>query len=202
MNSRKIIALCATAVFPIVCVGGNPDFETVEAGALYLLRAAVETHRTEFDDASDCELVATTMSEAEPMVSWYCSTSVPDIVMNCEISGFELEAGAETGFLGPEVVAFVKGGSLVFSLVLNRGVARGSMELDVPMFFKYTESDSGYLLTSDFPFASGNYFTRAFYLLIIDSATGAIQVRNIGGGANGNGECKPVENQGPKSGAS
>ena len=210
MNSRKVMALCVTAVFPLVCVGDNPDFETVEGGALYLLRPIgipslrqeVETHRAEFDVAYDCEHVATIMNKAEPRVSWYCSTSVPDIVMNCEISGFELEAGAETGFLGPEVVAFVKGGSLVFSLVLNCGVARGSMELDVPMFFKYTESDSGYLLTSDFPFASGNYFTRAFYLLIIDSATGAIQVRNIGGGANGNGECKPVENQGPKSGAS
>ncbi len=198
MNSRKIIALCATAVFPIVCVGDNPDFEPVEGGALYLLRSEVETHRAEFVDASDCEHVAKIMRKAEPAVSWYCSTSVPDIVMNCEISGFELEAETENSFRGSELLAFVKGGSLDFSLVLNRGVARGvargSTELDVRMSFKYTESDSGYLLTNDDPYASGNYFPRAFYLLIIDSTTGAVQVRDIGGGANGNGECKPVEN--------
>ena len=53
---------------------------------------------------------------------------------------------------------------------------------------------AAYLLTNDDPYASIAYFSPAVYLLIIDSATGAVQVRDIGGGANGNGECKTVEN--------
>ena len=124
------------------------------------------------------------MNEAEPSVHWHCSTSVPDIALNCEISEFELEA--EAGFQPPE--------SLLFSLVLNRGVARGSSGLPLPLtFFTYAESDSGYLLTSDHPYVSGNYFTRAIYLLIIDSTSGAVEVRDIGGRTNGSGECTPVE---------
>lgn len=187
MNINKIGTLFLAANLPIVCVGDNPDFETVEGGALYLLRSGVETHRGEFDIAEDCEHVAAIMNEAEPAVRWYCSTSVPDIVMNCEISGFALDPGAETetSVQVPE--------SLEFSLVLNRGVAQGASDLGVPISFDYTESDSGYLLTSDYPFASENYFTRAVYLLIIDSATGVVQVRDMGGGENGNGECAPSE---------
>ena len=55
--------------------------ETVEGGALYLTRLGFETHRAEFLDAADCEHVAGIMNQAEPLVNWHCSTSVPDIVL-------------------------------------------------------------------------------------------------------------------------
>ena len=55
--------------------------ETVEGGALYLTRLGFETHRAEFLDAADCEHVAGIMNQAEPLVNWRCSTSVPDIVL-------------------------------------------------------------------------------------------------------------------------
>ena len=183
----RIGILIVIAILPAVCVGDNPDFETVDGGALYLLRSGVETHRAEFDIAADCEQIASIMNEAEPAVSWYCSTSVPDIVMKCEISGFEMdsEAESETGFQMSE--------SLEFSLVLNRGVARGSSDLGVPISFNYTKSNNGFLLTSNYPYAAVNYFTRAVYRLIIDADTGAVQVREIGGGANGNGQCQSDE---------
>jgi len=62
-NTKRIILL---AFIPLVCVGDNPDFETVEGGALYLTRSDFETHRAEFDIAEDCEHVARIMNEAEP----------------------------------------------------------------------------------------------------------------------------------------
>lgn len=194
MHTFRIKTLVVVLILPAVCAGDNLDFNTVEGGALYLKRglpgivgSEVETHRAEFDVAADCEHVAKIMNQAEPNVSWYCSTSMPDIEMTCEISGFELDSKAEseTGFQAPK--------SLEFNLVLNRGVARGSSDLGVLLGFNYTESNSGYLLTSDYPYAAENYFTRAVYLLIIDARTGAVQIRDIGGGANGDGQCKTVE---------
>ena len=191
--SRKLLSIvCFVVFFPILCPADNPDFKTVEGGALYLMRGlpniegtSVETHRAEFDIAADCEHVAKIMNEAEPAVHWYCSTSVPDIMMNCEISGFEIKAE-------PDVVAMIPE-KLVFSIVMNRGLATGSVDLDLPMDFEYTESDKGYLLTNNYTYASGNSFTKAIYLMIIDSTSGEVEVRDIGGGANGNGTCIPVE---------
>ena len=178
-------ALLPMLLLPIIALADNPDFETVEGGALYLLRSEVETHRAEFVYASDCEHVAKIMNEAELAVSWHCSTSVPDIVMNCEISGFVIDAKPNNLALIPE--------KLVFSIVLNRGLAQESSDLDLPMDFNYTKSDKGYLLTNDYPYASGNAFSRAVYLMIIDSISGAVEVRDIGGGANGKGVCTIVE---------
>jgi hypothetical protein len=39
---------------------------TAAGGALYLLRHGSEAHRAEFDYASDCRIVAKTMTSAEP----------------------------------------------------------------------------------------------------------------------------------------
>lgn len=191
--SRKLLCIvCLAVFFPILGTADNPDFKTVEGGALYLKRGlpgiegtSVETHRAEFDIAADCEHVAKIMNEAEPAVRWYCSTSVPDIELNCDISGFKIDAE-------PEVLAMIPE-KLVFSLVLNRGLAEGSLDLDFPMDFEYTKSDTGFLLTNKYPYPSGNSFAQAIYLMIIDSHSGAVEVRDIGGGANGHGECRPVE---------
>ena len=183
MNIKTISTLCIVALFPTSASGNNPDFKTVEGGALYLIRLGVETHRAEFLSPEDCQHVASIMNRAEPSVRWHCSTSVPDIVLSCEISGFELDADAESW--QPE--------SLEFSLTLNRAVAR-SWDLPPALtFFEYSESDSGYLLTNDFPYPSGHYLSRAIYHLVIDSKSGEVTVRDIGGRNNGSGKCTPVE---------
>ena len=43
-----------------------------EGSELYLLRSGYETHRAVFDYPADCELIAKTMNEAEPLAKWYC----------------------------------------------------------------------------------------------------------------------------------
>ena len=185
MTMKGLRAICIAVLWPYVCLASAQELKTVEGGALYLTRAGVETHRAEFVFAADCEHVARILNQAEPLVDWHCSTSVPDIVMDCEINGVTLDTDAPAGLQLPK--------SLPFFLVLNRGAARGSSELGAPLGFTYAESGANYLLTSDYPYAAGNSFTRAVYLLIIDSAAGTVEVRDIGGKSNGAGHCKLAE---------
>ncbi len=184
MNVR-ILFLCIAALCAFVYVAKAQELERVEGGALYLTRAGFETHRAEFVFPADCEHVARIMNEAEPLVDWHCSTSVPDVIMDCEISDFKFDPAWAPGVQLPE--------SLRFSLVLNRGVATGRSDLGAPLDFEYTESGSSYLLTNDYPYAAGNYFTAAIYVLIIDSSTGSVEVLDIGGKRNGTGQCARAE---------
>ncbi len=134
MNVR-ILALCIAALCAFAYVAKAQELERVEGGALYLTRAGVETHRAEFVVAADCEHVARILNEAEPLVDWHCSTSVPDVIMDCEISDFKFDPAWNQGLRLPE--------SLGFSLVLNRGVASGRSALGgLPLDFEYTESGS------------------------------------------------------------
>jgi hypothetical protein len=180
MNMR-MLTVCIAGLCAFICVAEAQEMKRVEGGALYLTRAGVETHRAEFVFAADCEHVATILNKAEPLMDWHCSTSVADIRMEYEISGFKLDQTVSPGPRLPE--------SLKFSLVLNRGVARGRSALGFPLDFKYTESGSSYLLTNDYPYASGNSFTRAVYLLILESSAGSVEVRDIGRKRNGTGQC-------------
>ncbi len=184
MNA-KILALCIAALGAFAYVAKAQELEKVEGGALYLTRVGVETHRAEFDVAADCEYVARILNEAEPLADWHCSTSVPSVIMDCEISGVKFDPAWTPDFLLPE--------SLGFSLVLSRGVARGRSGLGFPLDFEYTESGSSYLLTNDYPYAAGNYFTKAAYVLILDTSTGIVEVLDIGGKRNGTGRCARAE---------
>ena len=183
----RVLALCIAALCAFVYVAEAQGVERVEGGALYLTRQFVETHRAEFDVAADCEHIARILNEAEPRVDWHCSTSVPDVFMDCEISDFKLDLAAPTSGL-PQVEF-----PLRFSLVLNRGIAYGRSDLGVPLNFEYTQSESSYLLVSDYPYAAGNYFTMAVYSLIIDTFTGSVEVLDIGGKRNGTGQCSRTE---------
>ena len=180
MNVR-ILSLCIAALCAFTYVAEAQELEKVEGGALYLTRAGVETLRAEFGIAADCQSVARILQVAEPLVDWHCSTSVPDVIMDCEISDVNFDPAWTQGLLLPD--------SLGFSLVLNRGVATGFSDLGLVLLFKYTESGSSYLLTNDYPYAAGNYFTAATYVLIIDSSTGSVEVLDIGGKRNGTGQC-------------
>ena len=81
------------AILPLVATsraafsGGE---HTAAGGALYLLRHGSEAHRAEFDYASDCRIVAKTMSSAEPQVEWYCDTRVSPVKFECSISGIQI----------------------------------------------------------------------------------------------------------------
>lgn len=204
MRIRQWAGLVMTLLALVGCGSGDPEpnhppaanaiataernsLEPVEGGALFLTRLGVETRRAEFLNPADCQHVANIMNGAEPLARWHCSTSEPDIRLACTISGFELgEEAAQEGFSMPR--------SLPFRLVLNRGNAWGESEVGVPLMFKYTESDSSFLLTNDYPFASGNYFTSAVYLMVIEKATGAVEIQDIGGRDNGSGVCSPDTN--------
>ncbi|NIT12955.1 MAG: hypothetical protein GTN99_01525 [Candidatus Dadabacteria bacterium] len=173
-------------VFAGVSSADNPEFETTEGGALYLNRLGFETHRAEFIYAADCEHVAKIMNEAEPLVDWYCSTSVPDINLSCSVRGVSVDAP-------PEVKAEVTiPESFEFKLRLNRGKAFGISEdySYLPLDFDYTQSADSFLLTSDYPYASGNYFTMAVYTLRINTSGETLEVLDIGGKTNGIGNCR------------
>lgn len=170
-----------------LCFSENRDFKTVEGGALYLRRGPLsfETHRAEFDYPADCEFVAKILRKEEPLANWYCSTSVPDIKLKCQIKDFEivLPESEKTKWNSPKEFGF--------KLVLNREVAHGELKLNYqpPFDFDYKENDSGYLLTNNYKYVSGNYFTSAFYILSIRKNDLTFEALNIGGQKNGTGNC-------------
>lgn len=160
--------------------------ERVEGGSLYLMRMGFETHRAEFDDANDCELIAKTMNEKEPSVNWYCSTSVPDINLSCSVRGVSIDVPPEV-----ETVVTIPE-SFEFELKLNRGKAYGISEdySYLLLNFDYTRSADSFLFTNNYPYASGNYFTSAVYILRVNTSKETLEVLDIGGDTNGVGNCR------------
>lgn len=165
--------------------GESHCFKRVEGGALYLMRSGVETHRAEFDSADDCRHVAKIMNEAEPLVRWYCSTSVPAIEFVCNISNVLIK-NTETGDVKTE--------NFHFSMILNRNKATTSLTPAISSF-GYIESAKYFLLTNDYPYANGNYFSRAVYSIKINRNDDSVTVTDINNEVNGEGTCRKLDNK-------
>jgi hypothetical protein len=176
--------LISTLIFIYsVTISAEPhNIQTVEGGALYLIRSGVETYRAEFLDKEDCKYIAKIMNEAEPLVRWHCSTSSLPIKYKCSISNIRIK-NTETGEVTTENVDFV--------MSLNRNKASTSRSLD-PAFssFDYEESEKYLVLTNDYPYVNGNYGSRAVYKIRVNTQNGSVAVLDINMDINGEGICE------------
>lgn len=154
----------------------------VEGGALYLNRHGVETHRAEFDYADDCKLIAQAMSEKEPAVKWYCSTSEVPVSYKCKIHNVTFK-GAES--------KSQEASDLEFGLELSRGVATSTLQ--IPMnTFRYQLAGNVLKLTNDYKYVEGNLYSAAVAYIRIDATTGNSQVLSFDLKGNGEGQCSLV----------
>ena len=108
---------------------------SVKGGSLYLVTEGFETHRAEFDYAQDCELIAKTMNEKEPAVTWLCSTSKKPEEYKCILNNVTVVNWDEST---KEVL------NLKFSLSMNRGQAKTKLTsaLDSFDYVKGTSNNS------------------------------------------------------------
>lgn len=156
------------------------DFKTVEGGALYLERAGVETLRAEFTDASDCELIAKNMREAEPRVRWYCSTSTEPVEFNCTLRNVVIKNTDQN----TQTIE-----NFDFKMQINRGIADTNMHAAISRF--NAKSSKPYLiLKNNYPFIDDNYFSRAITTLRLNSTTGELVSLDINMLQNGVGSCE------------
>ncbi|MEZ8107330.1 hypothetical protein [Vibrio cortegadensis] len=155
-------------------------FETVEGGALYLKRFGIETLRAEFTNAADCELIAKNMSAAEPNVSWYCSTSTAPVVLKCNLNDVTVK-NTDKGTQTTE--------SIDFKMTMNRGKASTDLTSAISSF-DYNYSEPYLMLSNNYPYVDGNFFSRAITKLRLNLETGEIVALDINMSPNGTGHCK------------
>ena len=147
-SSLKYLILLFGIVFSPITLSHE---KVVDGGSLYLVRSGFETHRAEFNYAQDCELIAKTMNEKEPNVTWLCSTSEMPVEYQCSLNGVTIINSDKNT---KEVLDFD------FSLSMNRGKAKTSLTTAVNSF-DYVKSGNVIKLTNDYPYVSGNYFSSA-----------------------------------------
>ncbi len=178
----KLLATLLTYVFAMPVSAEPHSFQTVEGAALYLMRSNFETHRAEFTNSQDCEHIAKTMNEAEPLVRWYCSTSILPIKYICKVSNVQV-TNTDT--------SAVKTVNASFSLSLNRKKASTTLT-SAASSFAYEKSEKYFSLTNDYPYVNGNYFSRAFYKIKLNRQNGEFMVSDINFKENGRGTCEKL----------
>jgi len=182
----KILQVLLIGTFYSMSASGKP-IQTVDGGALYLMRNGIETHSGEFDSAQDCVLIAETMNRAEPKSDWYCSTSVPPTEFECYIDDARLESSNK---------GVVKIEKLRFSLALNRNKAKASSfssALLVSESFDYKETDHQYVLTNSNPHIQDDYFSKPLYSMSIDRHDGSVIVFDFDLKVVGKGICRNLK---------
>jgi hypothetical protein len=179
MNGKIAILAC---IFNTAVLAEPHNFKTVEGGALYLLRAGTETHRAEFENSEDCAYIAKIMSEKEPAVKWYCSTSATPIEYHCNFTNITIKNEKnEATSISTEI-----------KIRMDRGKAASfAQELNINTF-DYEKTDKYLMLTSDYPYASGNYITSAIYKIKINIKNKKAEILNIDLDTNGTGSCKKI----------
>ena len=58
--------------------------------------------------------------------------------------------------------------------------------------FEYKESDTALVLTNDYPYADGNYLSRAVYTMRLNREGGSLTIWDINMDENGSGKCRLV----------
>lgn len=179
--TKKLIALLIF-IYSVTISAEPHNIQTVEGGALYLIRSGIETYRAEFLDKEDCKYIAKIMNEAEPLVRWHCSTSSLPIKYKCSISNIRIK-NTDTGEVTTENVDFV--------MSLNRNKASISLTSAISSF-DYEESEKYLVLTNDYLYVNGNYFSRAIYKIRVNTQNGSAAVLDINMDVNGDGICKKI----------
>jgi hypothetical protein len=150
-------------------------------GSLFLKRNKIETLRAEFYAAEDCELIADAMQKKEPDVRWYCSTSEPDQVFECDIK--ELRPIDENG----KVVDFGK----ELKVTMNRDQALVSFRPSVASY-KAVKGKDEVRLTSDSVYPNGNSYIKVTALSEINTKTGKMVFKGTDGKKTGEANCKQL----------
>lgn len=173
------ISVFSFLIFTTKLSAGN--FETIDGGALYLKRFGVETLRAEFTSAADCRLIAKNMRAAEQRSHWFCSTSEAPITFNCnlnKVTVINTDKGTQSTT-----------GKFEFKITLNRGKANSEELSPAISSFDYEYSKPYLMLTNDYLYVDGNYFSRAITKLRLNRETGKLVALDINMSPNGSGDC-------------